>query len=88
MTPTTSLPAVVTVAGEKWRLHSVAFRHKGSTWTTHLYARSWEEAESMLESLKETGKVEGEVEGWAQGDVPISAVDALVRATSEPGGGS
>lgn len=88
MTPTASLPAAVTVSGEPWRLHSIRFQHDGASFTTTLYARSWKEAEAMLVSLKETGEVDGVMEGWVGGDVPVAAVDALVRDLNEPGGAS
>jgi hypothetical protein len=88
MNPITALPAVVTVGGEKWSLHSVRFRHGDATFVTYLYARSWKEAEAMLESLKESGEVDGVIEGWLPGDVPVAAVDAMVKGLNEPGGES
>ena len=88
VSPTKELPAVVTVGDEEWRLYSVAFRHGGSRWSVYLYARTWDEAEAMLDSLKATGEVDGELHGWLPGDTPLAHVEGLVRDLNEPDGAS
>lgn len=42
--------------GEKWYLFDIPYTHNGVTVGVHLYARSIEEANAMLESLKATAQ--------------------------------
>lgn len=55
----------VDAKGLVWKLFSVEFDSPEGTFSTYLYAISWEHAQLQLDALRETGRVFGEICGVA-----------------------
>ncbi len=58
------LPLTTVVDGRTWGLFGVDFKTADGTFSTYIYALSFEHASHIVEELRATATLGGKLEGW------------------------